>query len=323
MSQMLAEMREQPRLLKERAGPLFEQAREAAPKERPSLILFVARGSSDNACLYARYLFEARLGVPVSLAAPSVITRYGSDLRFPSPSLVIGVSQSAAAPDVAEFLGHARERGCHTLSVTNAEKGPVADAAEHRIFLGAGAEKAVAATKTFTLSQLALYQLARAMGAPLPEPDLAEASERALSDSDGDAFAEKIVKADLSFTLGRGFHFGVAYEAALKLIECALVPCKPYSLADFAHGPMALAGPASCALLFGLDRTDSTAKSVKRRLRSTGASLLQAPTETSLPEELRPIPAVIFAQRVAHAAAMGRGLDPDRPRHLHKVTRTW
>lgn len=316
VSRMLEEIREQPTLWRERAGALFEQAHGI---ERPSLVVFAARGSSDNACLYARYLFEVHLGVPCSLCAPSVVTRYGGTPRYPEGTLVVGVSQSAAAPDVAEVLLSARRVGCSTLSITNAADGPVLDAAERNILLGAGEERSVAATKTFTLSLLAFYQLARSLGAPLPEPP----GEWSLPD---EAVAREqaavAAAAGILFTLGRGFHFGVAHEAALKMMECALLPSKPFSIADFAHGPIALVGPETAAVVFGSDADDSTAREIRARAEAAGCRLLQAPTQPDLPEELRPLPASVFAQLVAWHAARARGLDPDNPRNLSKITRT-
>lgn len=289
---------------------------------RPEVIVFAARGSSDNACLYGRYLLEIGLGIPCVLSAPSVLTRYRSDLVYPK-ALVVGASQSAAAPDVAAVLEHARKKGHATLSITNLEHGPVVDAAEHHIFIGAGDERAVAATKTYTLTMLALFEMARALGADLPAPEgLGEAVARALEENATAEIAEALGRAKLAFTLGRGYHFALAQEGALKLMECALLGARPYSPADFAHGPIALAGEGTAALLFGADDRDATAKDVRDRLAATGASLFQAAVDRHLPETLQPFPATALAQRIALSAAVARGLDPDRPRNLTKVTRT-
>ncbi|RMG23471.1 MAG: SIS domain-containing protein [Armatimonadetes bacterium] len=316
MSRMLEEIEEQPALWTQREPILLEQAGRI---ERPSFVVFAARGSSDHACLYARYLFEAHLQIPCSLSAPSVITRYGGSPRYPEGALILGVSQSAAAPDVAAVLEEARRQGCATVSLTNREEGPVVSAAERQIFLGAGEERAVAATKTFTLTLLAFYQLARAWGADLPSPP----TEWDLpTQGDVEPFAKAVAEAGLVFTLGRGYHFSIALEAALKLMECALLPAKPYSIADFAHGPIALVGEGTVALAFGSDAQDETAEDVRQRVVEAGGSLLQAPVVSSLPEELRVLPAAVFAQRLAWQVARARGLDPDHPRNLSKVTRT-
>lgn len=313
---MLREIQEQPPLLSSNAQPLLSQAQRAVKKARPSLILLVARGSSDNACLYARYLFEIHLRIPSLLAAPSVLTRYGAKVEYPK-SLVIGVSQSAAAPDVSEVLENARKNGHKTLSITNVERGPVTEAARSHIFLGAGEERAVAATKTYTLTLLAFYQIARAMGASLPEPEVAPAVARA-ADSPGIRDAvETLTRARLLFSLGRGYQFSTAHEAALKLMECALLPCKAYSTADFAHGPVALAGPDAAALCFGVSARDKTIP----RLKASRASIISAP-RSNLADTLQPFPSVVFAQRLAYEAALEKSLDPDTPRNLTKITRT-
>jgi glucosamine--fructose-6-phosphate aminotransferase (isomerizing) len=316
MSRMLEEIEEQPALWRERRLSLFEQA-SRVPK--PKFVVFAARGSSDHACLYARYLFEAHLGIPCSLSAPSVVTRYAGSPKYPDGTLLIGVSQSAAAPDVAAVLEEARRRGSDTLSITNVEQGAVVSAAERQIFLGAGEERAVAATKTFTLTLLAFYEMARAWGADLAIPpddwDLPTPADVA-------PFAAAVANAALVFTLGRGYHFSVALEAALKLMECALLPAKPYSIADFAHGPIALVGEGTVAVVFGSDAEDGTAEEVRRKVVAASGWLLQAPVASSLPEELRVLPASVFAQRLAWQVAQVRGLDPDQPRNLSKVTRT-
>lgn len=313
---MLREIQEQPSLLSSNAQSLLLQAQQAVKKARPSLILLVARGSSDNACLYARYLFEIHLRIPSLLAAPSVLTQYGAKVKYPK-SLVIGVSQSAAAPDVSEVLENARKDGHRTLSITNVDNGPVTQAAGSHIFLGAGEEKAVAATKTYTLTLLAFYQLARALGASLPEPEVAPAVARAVVCPGIREAAEDLIRARLLFSLGRGYQFSTAHEAALKLMECALLPCKAYSTADFAHGPVALAGPDAAALCFGVAARDKAIS----RLKVSQASIISAP-RFHLADTLQPFPSVVYAQRLAYEAALAQNLDPDTPRNLTKVTRT-
>ncbi|MCC7381268.1 MAG: SIS domain-containing protein [Deltaproteobacteria bacterium] len=318
---MELEIAAQADLLPALASIFFHEARAILPRRRPELIVLAARGSSDHACRYARYIFEAKLAIPCTLAAPSVLTRYHADLAYPR-AWVIGVSQSAAAPDVAAVLEHARHKGHFTLSITNVEQGPVVDAAEAHLFLGAGPEIAVAATKTFTATLLAFHELARAFGAPLDVPSLEAPIRRALEAPEARAQAEEIRGAELSFALARGHHFAIAEECALKLMECALIPCRAFSLADFAHGPIALAGPRARAVLFDRRSHGPTELALLERLRAIGMHLLEAPEESELSEELRPLPAAIFAQRIALEAAKLGGLDPDRPRNLEKVTRT-
>lgn len=314
------EIEEQAFLLPARSDDLWRQAC-SAKLRKPALVVFVARGSSDHACLYARYLFEVHLGVPTALSAPSVVTRYGAGPRYPRGTLVIGVSQSAEAPDVAQVLEMGRQQGCQTLAITNETKGVVVDSAERSLFLQAGKERAVAATKTFTLTLLAFYQLVRALGADLPEPNWGSTLVKALRDRQALSYGERIARSRLCFSLGRGYHFAIACEFALKLMECARVPCQPYSLADFAHGPISLSEKGAVALVFEGARGKPDGRILKT-LKGAGVEILLVPRARSLPEELRPIPAVIFAQRVAVASARARNLDPSQPRLIKKVTRT-
>jgi glucosamine--fructose-6-phosphate aminotransferase (isomerizing) len=309
---MEREIRQQAELLQSSAAPLEEQALTALRRKAFDLVLLAARGSSDHAALYMRYLVEIHLGIPAILAAPSVITRFGSQMRYPR-TLAIGISQSGAAPDVSEVLAAMRSWGHATLAITNTPGSRLAQEAEAAILLGAGPEESIAATKTYTLSLLALYQAARAMGAGLETPEgrlpgeawVESAREWALEASG------PVVRCAPVFSLGRGYGFSAAHEAALKLMECALIACKAYSTADFAHGPRALAGPESAAVVFG---------EVPGDLAATGCEILSAPEGD--PGPLSPIWSVIAGQWLALHAARARGLDPDRARHLSKVTRT-
>lgn len=276
------------------------------------LVLIAARGSSDNAALYARYLIEVFLGIPVVLAAPSVLTRYGRHVRYPN-CLAIGVSQSGAAPDVAEVMAAMRQAGHYTLAITNTEDSRLTRECEGTLLLGAGLERSVAATKTYSATLLAFYSVVRALGADLSFPD--ELPNLAWLDAAREAAQEisgPVVRCQPLFALGRGFGFSTAHETALKLMECALLPCKAYSSADFEHGPKALAGAGSAVLSYDGEM---------QGLSDQGAEILLAPTHAA-PEVLKPIWDVIFGQLLALAAARARGLNPDRPRHLKKVTET-
>ena len=167
---MEREIREQPAVLAAGALAYYDQLRDAFANRRFEMVVLAARGSSDNAALYARYLIEIQLKIPVSLAAPSVITQYGADVQYP-PCLAIGISQSGAAPDVAEVLEHLRDQGHATLAITNTRGSRLTQVAEHSLLLGAGEERSVAATKTYTASLLALYELVRALGGDLQSPE--------------------------------------------------------------------------------------------------------------------------------------------------------
>lgn len=310
-SLMEKEIREQPAALADRAEPYF-QFLSKLRTERIEMVVIAARGSSDHAALYARYLFEISLGIPVSLAAPSVITKYNADLRYPQ-SLCVGISQSGAAPDVAEVIGHMRRSGHLTLGITNTEDSRLTREAEHTLQLGVGPESSVAATKTYTASLLAMYQLARALGADLANPAGHLPTDAWLEQclSAADALVGPMIRRPILFALSRGYEFCTSHETALKLMECALLPCKAYSTADFEHGPKALAGPESAAVIYG---------EVPEGIGDHGCEIVHAPPGPAGP--LGPIHSIIFGQWLALLAARARRLDPDRPRNLKKVTET-
>lgn len=278
------------------------------------MVLLVARGSSDNAALFARYLIEVYLGIPVSLAAPSVLTQYGSRVRYRN-CLAVGISQSGAAPDVAEVLRLLRDEGHVTIAMTNTAGSLLTDIAGTSLQFEVGPERSVAATKTYTASLLALYELVRALGGTLPNPESllpddgwVELTRKAAMDAGG-----AIVRSNPVFALGRGYSFATAQESALKLMECALIPAKSYSSADFEHGPKALAGHGSAAISFSGPMAE---------LAAQGCEIVPAPKARVVEEAIHPIWDAMFAQWLALHCARSRGLNPDDPRHLHKVTLT-
>lgn len=308
---MEQEVREQPAVLADNAGRYFHTLSEALGGKQFDLVLLAARGSSDNAALFARYLIEIHLGIPVSLAAPSVITRHGSQIRYPERTFAIGVSQSGAAPDVSEVLAYMRRQGHTTLAITNTAGSRLASEAEFSLELGVGTEGSIAATKTYTASLLALAQTVRALGASLPAPTLPDdawidrCEEAAATDSG------LLVRSSPVFCLARGYDFATAQETSLKLMECALVPAKSFSTADFAHGPRALAGHGTAAVVYG-ETPDGLAE--------TGTAIITAPAAGQGVYD--PIWHVVFGQWLALTAARARGLDPDRAQNLQKVTQT-
>jgi glucosamine--fructose-6-phosphate aminotransferase (isomerizing) len=279
--------------------------------DRPELIVLVARGSSDHAALYARYLFEITLGIPVTLAAPSVMTKFGAGIMYPK-CLAIGISQSGEAPDVSEVLSSIRDQGHETLAITNTADSRITQAANHTLLLGCGLERSVAATKTYTASLLALYELARKLRAGLPAPRVPDTTWIEEMRGAAEQASGAIVRSQIQFSLARGYRFASAHETALKLMECALLPCKAYSLADFEHGPKALAGHGSAVILYGAGGGG---------LREQGADLIHAP-EAPVTEPEAPLWEIAFGQWLALHAARARGLDPDTPVRLQKVTKT-
>lgn len=309
---MEREMREQPQVLQSNAQSYLQSAEEAIRKQKPKMILLAARGSSDNAALYARYLIEIHLQIPVSLAAPSVITKYKSQIQYPD-CLAIGISQSGAAPDVSEVLAYMREQGHKTIAITNTAGSRLTQTAEHTILLNAGSENSIAATKTYSASLLALVQVIRALGAEIPDPISAIPTDEWL-DKTSQVAADNsghLVRNSPIFCLGRGYNYCTALESALKLMECSLLSAKSYSTADFEHGPKALAAHGTASIIFG---------EVPESIKTTGTTLIQDPN----PDQgiYAPLKSIIFGQWLALYSARARGLDPDQAQNLSKVTKT-
>lgn len=327
MDRLLAEIAEQgsvARRIAASAAP--EVAREAIAGRR--LVYLAARGSSDNAATYAKYLFEST-GRVAALAAPSLFTLYRAapDLR---DAAVIGVSQSGAAPDVTAVVADARAQGAVTVAVTNDARSRLARAAAHVVPLEAGRERSVAATKTFTATCLAL---ARVAGEPVG--GAAETLDAALAlRREAEALA-RLVRGPLA-VVGRGFTYPIARDVALKLTELAGVWAEPNSAADFAHGPIALAREMTVLLIAARGPTIASLRAFARDVRRRGARVLALTDDAALarscdgavllraeaPEHVVALALVVPGQLLARRLALARGRHVDRPRGLTKVTRT-
>jgi glucosamine--fructose-6-phosphate aminotransferase (isomerizing) len=299
---------------------------------RPRHVVFTARGTSDHAALYGAYLTEIRLGIPAGLASPSAITVYGArpDLR---DTLVVAVSQSGGSPDLVEVVRVAREQGALTLAVTNAPGSPLSEAAEMHLDLAAGPERAVAATKTYTAELLALLLLVSAIRQEEVPGDLPELAGALLRDGTAVDLADRYRFAGQLVTTGRGYAYPTARETALKLMETSYLAALAFSGADLLHGPVAMAdadvpvvavvgsGPG------GRSMDEVLAKLGERRADlvvvgpSAPAGALHLPTP-AVDEHLAPLLDILPLQRLALALALARGLDPDAPRGLRKVTAT-
>ena len=305
-------------------------------------IVIAARGTSDHAAVYAQYVLGARLAMPVALAAPSLVTLYGVEPKF-GRSAVVGISQSGESPDVVAVVAAARRQGAPTIAITNSPDSPLARAADATIDLAAGEERAVAATKTYTAELTAIALLALALG---PEDAGAEAFLATLPSAIAAALevepaAERIAAARAgiggAIVLGRGFEYATAREWALKLKELVRLLADPYSSADFQHGPLALLEPGFPVFalapsgppadgqveLLGRLRTDFQVDLVVASDRDDALALgdgLRLPS--GVPDWLMPIVSIVPAQLVAYHLARARGIDPDSPRHIRKVTRT-
>lgn len=308
---MQSEIEQQPGLMAANAAGYFEELSRAFRGKSYDMVLLAARGSSDQAALYLRYLLEIYLEVPVISAAPSVWTRYKAKPKF-HRCLGVGISQSGAAPDIAEVLEALQEEGHDTLAITNTPDSRITKTARQVLTLEVGPERAVAATKSFSASLLACYQLVRSLGADLPAPVLPDAVWMRRCEKEASLHTGAVINASPVFCLARGINFCSAMETALKLMECALIGAKGYSLADFEHGPKALAGPESVAVVYG-EAPPSAAEN--------GCVVAKCP-EPPCSEAVRPLWEIFFGQWLALQAARAKGLDPDAPRFLKKITET-
>lgn len=305
---------------------------------RAKHLTLAARGSSDNAATYGKYLFEGLAHIVTASAAPSLITRYGTPPRY-AGGAVIGISQSGAAPDVSAVIAAARRDGALTIAITNRASSALGRAAEHAFELRCGPERAVAATKTYTTSCVALAMLSgAAAGRPLEFADLPDAVREAVeSEPDAARIARRIGSARALVVLGRGYAYAAALEAALKIKELARVWAEPYSSADFAHGPRALLERGTPVLfLAARGATEREVRSLAAAMRLRGARVYAITDDETLAanvddavllrrrvgELLSPIVLAVAAQHVAAHVARRHGRDPEKPVGLSKVTRT-
>jgi len=305
-------------------------------------VVLAARGTSDNAALFGRYLVEITTGIPVSLAAPSILTLYEARVDY-REALVVAISQSGESPDVNVVLERAKAQGALTLGITNEASSTLARTAEHLFLVRAGRERSVAATKTYTGQMLLLYLLAYALGAPLRAselerlPELAGAALRLEPEvrelSGRYRFMERAV------VVGRGLNYANAFEFALKLMETCYVVAERFSSADFLHGPIALVERGFPVFAFApRGATWASVGTMLEKLHGLRAEVVaitdsgqsEAPLRATkviriprrVKELLTPIPYILPAQLFAACLAEQKGLDPDRPRTLEKITRT-
>jgi len=332
--------------------PVVRRIADSLADREIDVVIIAARGTSDHAAIYAQYLFGALHRLPVALATPSLVSLYGIAPRL-DRALVIGISQSGRSPDVVAVLDAARAQGAPTIAITNAPGSPLARAAEHPIDVAAGPELATAATKTYTAQLLAVAALASALpvasdthplgGSPAERCAALEGIPSALSQAlavehQAGALAEARRNLDRCTVLGRAFDYATAREWSLKLKELAQVHAEPYSSADFQHGPLALVQPGYQVLAVapsGLAGAD-LAKLVRRlreehdvdalvvsddpAIRAAGTASLELPA--GLPEWLMPIVSIVPGQLFALYLTVARGLEPERPRWISKVTET-
>lgn len=342
---LLDEINEQPDVLARLFASQRTVASEVAArwrKEPPTHVVIAARGTSDNAARYAQYLWGERAGLTVGLAAPSLFAPDASPPRL-TGAAVVGISQSGASPDLVAVVKEAARQGRPTLAITNEARSPLAEAADQVMLLGAGPERAVAATKTYTAQLGAVALLANAF-APTDGDDVAfgavpEAVSAALATQPEVAeVGDRWRDVDRCAVLGRGTGLTTAHEWALKLQELAYVLAQPASTADFAHGPRAVVEEGFPVLgvatrgpwLVDVRQTLTDLREIGARtllvtdqpdeVRAVADDLLTIPSQ--LPDWLTPLVSIVPAQLWCRQVALARGLDPESPRGLSKVTLT-
>jgi glucosamine--fructose-6-phosphate aminotransferase (isomerizing) len=334
---MASEMAAQPAILDALVARRAEISRvvRAVVPHHLSGITLVARGSSDNAAVYGRYLLEMAAGRPAALAAPSVHTVYGSAVDY-SGYLAIGLSQSGRTPEIIDVLAAMRRQGARTIAIVNDDDSPLRDAADAAIDIGAGVEEAVPATKSFTATLLAVALVADALG-PAPWPDgalqnLPAQVDLILRDAPAvDPVARAFDGCDHLLVTARGLLLVAALETALKIRETSAVLAEAMSSADLRHGPIAAVGAGHPVVAITGAQTHEDIEDVVTMLRGRGAvvrTVSVAPDAdialpTAVPEQLLPIVASVRGQQIAARMAAQRNLDPDRPGGLSKVTPTY
>jgi len=339
------EILEQPEVAERFLGTQAERVDAIAASLRdhpPRHVVIAARGTSDHAAIYAQYVLGVRHRLSVGLGTPSIVSLYGAAPDF-ADALVIGISQSGASPDIVAVIAAARAQGAPTIAITNDPGSPLATAADRTIALGAGTERAIAATKTYSAELLAVALLSAALtDDPLDRVAVAAIPEtlaRALTlEPEIERIAADQAGATRALVIARGFEYATAREWALKLKELAHVFADPYSAADFQHGPVALVEPgvpvlavaragapeADLSALLGRLRSDLRAELMI--VSDVGPALDLATWPVRLPagtpEWLGPLVSILPCQLHAMSLTRARGLDPERPRNLAKVTRT-
>ncbi len=336
---MGAEIAQQPavlqRILDESTRDISAVA-EAIRRADPRFVLLVARGTSDHAALYAKYLIETTLHLPAGLVSTSTYTAYHESPRLEGV-LWIAVSQSGGSPDLAESTARARAAGALTLAITNEPGSPLNQACELGLDIRAGLEESVAATKTYTATLLTMLLLVEAWreadSAALDEvPSLAAS---ALDRAEVADVASRYRFVDKLVTTSRGYAYPTAREAALKLMETCYLSAHAFSGADLLHGPLAMVDedrPVIVILPEG--RGGQALRPVVERLAERRADLCvvgassvagasaHIPLPAGMDERLAPIVQIVPLQQLARAMAVSRGYDPDHPRGLSKVTET-
>ena len=340
---MLDEILEQPQALRRTLEAERGHAREFLKFARGRqfrLIVLVARGTSDNAAQFARYLTEITTGIPVSLCAPSVHTLYKARVDY-RDALVVGISQSGEGQDINMVLEAAKRRGGYTVGITNEKNSAMAKLVDEAFLVHAGKQRSVAATKTYTGQLMVLYLVAAGLGTTLSMESVSEIPDRVKETlkllPELREVVERYRYMDHCVVVGRGINYGNAYEFALKLMETCYIIAERFSSADFLHGPIALIERSFPLFMFmPPGQTFKSLRELTSRLAKLGAEVVaisgpesRIPAATrvirvpgKIPEIYSPIPYIVPGQIFAALLAELKGLNPDAPRSLRIVTQT-
>jgi glucosamine--fructose-6-phosphate aminotransferase (isomerizing) len=336
-TKMFTEAQEAPQVVADQLKENDDVIKEVSAHLRalaPRAVVTLARGSSDNAATFAKYLIETKLGILTSSAAPSISSIYSARTELKN-TLVIAISQSGRSPDLTAALDVAKRAGAFTLALVNAGESPLAELADIVLPLHAGPERSVAATKSCIASMTAIAQLVATWSGDcvlreelvrLP-PKLEQAWQL-----DWSAATTRLREARDLFVVARGIGFGAAQEAALKLKETCALHAEAFSAAEVQHGPMALANKGFPVLVFSQnDETRPGIRDTVDAFAAQGVDVLLAGFENPQAVNLSSLAAnpalepILFLQsfyRMAESLSRLRGLNPDQPPHLNKVTET-
>jgi glutamine---fructose-6-phosphate transaminase (isomerizing) len=342
---LYSEIHEQPTILGQsfdRNLEVVQQIVKMIPREKVQYAFVAARGTSDNAARYAKYLWGIFNQLPVTLAAPSLFGMYKAAPRLDG-ALVIGISQSGQSPDIVNVLAEGKRQGCPTLAITNAPDSPLAQTADFVMAIHAGEETAVAATKTYSTSLLAIAMLSAAWSADEQRLELLQKLPEWVSEVLGQDETIKNIAPRYRYmsqcvVLGRGYNYATAFEWSLKLKELTYVVAEPYSSADFRHGPIAIVehgfpvmaiapSGAVYADMVQLLRRLSEARRAELILISDKEEALSLAKggillPVNMPEWVTPIVSIVPAQLFSYYLTTVKGFNTEAPRGLNKVTKT-
>jgi glucosamine--fructose-6-phosphate aminotransferase (isomerizing) len=338
---MRTEIGEQPAAIRATIDALLPRAADAAALGSDTRqVLFIARGTSDNAAVYGSYLIQTHAGRLATLASPSVATTYRSRVDL-GGVLAVALSQSGQTEEIVETLAWARDCGAATLAITNGDGSPLAETADVAFVTRAGTERAVPATKTFTTQLAALAVLAIGLGADLDPGELRRVPDAieallAVPQPELDPIVAELAEDRGVVVSGRGFAYAAALELALKLKEACYLHAMGLSYADLLHGPIAVVDARTPAILLAAESGPTLQGTVDLARRVTGvgaraygigggrlaAACTRALVGPQLPEWLAPLGLIVPGQLLTEALARRLGIDPDHPRGLSKVTQT-